>query len=40
MVADFITGNAEAVVYDADWCQLGLVNRQLCGCAEGSHGGL
>lgn len=31
MVADFLSGSAEAVLPVPELCQFGLVNRQLCG---------
>lgn len=38
MVADFLTSGAEAVAHEAESCQFGFVNRQLCGSSEEYRG--
>lgn len=39
LVADFLTGSTEAIAQVTKSRQLRLVNRQLCGCSEGSCDG-
>lgn len=38
MVADFLTSGAEAVAHEAESCQFGFVNRQLCRSSEEYRG--